>query len=91
MSTSKTCVYRAMGETRQRKHIDTTDHVKYLGLTIKNNLSVEYIVNNILGKVNARLCFIGMLIASIYKQGKLFLQLSFYVILITLVLHCFHG
>ena len=52
-----------MGETRQRKHIDTTDHVKYLGLTIKNNLSVEYIVNNILGKVNARLCFIGMLIA----------------------------
>ena len=38
--------------------IESTKQVKYLGLNIDSNLSGESIVNNILGKVNARLKFL---------------------------------
>ena len=35
--------------------METTDHVKYIGLNIDSSLSGASIVNNITGKVNSRL------------------------------------
>ena len=60
--------------------IQSTDHVKYLGVYIDNLLSGDYIVDTIVQKVNGRLKFL-------YRQAK-FLDLSCKMSLCSALIQC---
>ena len=60
--------------------IQSTDHVKYLGVYIDNLLSGDFIVDNIVHKVNGRLKFL-------YRQAK-FLDLSCKMSLCSALIQC---